>query len=120
MKKRSQAVASQQRRQVIKGSVAALGLASIGLPSISLAQNKPIRIGMPTILSGRVAMLGESSRNAAIMGVEAFNAAGGLNGRMVELVIRDSNGRPDEAARVTRELVNSDGCDMILDAEASS
>lgn len=120
MQKRSQQLASYQRRQLIKGSVAAAGLATIGLPSISLAQNKPIKIGMPTILSGRVAMLGESSRNAAIMGVEKFNAAGGLNGRPVELVIRDSKGKPDEAARVARELVNTDGCEMILDAEASS
>ncbi len=120
MQKRSKALASQQRRQLIKGSAAAVGLASIGLPGISLAQNNPIRIGMPTILSGRVAMLGEASRNAAIMGVEMFNAAGGLNGRPVELVIRDSKGRPDEAARITRELVNTDGCEMILDAEASS
>jgi len=120
MQKRSQTLASQQRRQLIKGSAAAVGLASIGLPGISLAQNNPIRIGMPTILSGRVAMLGEASRNAAIMGVEMFNAAGGLNGRPVELIIRDSKGRPDEAARIARELVNSDGCEMILDAEASS
>lgn len=120
MQKRSQALASQQRRQIIKGSMAAVGLASVGLPGISLAQNNPIKIGMPTILSGRVAMLGEASRNAAIMAVEAFNAAGGLNGRPVELVIRDSKGRPDEAARIARELVNSDGCEMILDAEASS
>jgi branched-chain amino acid transport system substrate-binding protein len=120
MKKRSHVIASQQRRQVIKGSVAAFGLASIGLPAISLAQNKPIKIGMPTILSGRVAMLGEASRNAAIMAADTFNAAGGLNGRPIELVIRDSKGRPDEAARIARELVNSDGCEMILDAEASS
>ncbi|HEY7803914.1 MAG TPA: ABC transporter substrate-binding protein [Orrella sp.] len=120
MKKRSQTVASQQRRQIVTGSMAAVGLASIGLPTISLAQNNPIKIGMPTILSGRVAMLGEASRNAAMMGVAAFNAAGGLNGRPVELVIRDSKGRPDEAGRIARELINSDGCDMILDAEASS
>ena len=120
MHKRSQAIASQQRRKILTGSAAAVGLASIGLPSISLAKNNTIKIGMPTILSGRVAMLGEASRNAAIMGVEAFNAAGGLNGRPVELVIRDSKGRPDEAARIARELVNSDGCEMILDAEASS
>ena len=120
MQKRSQALASQQRRQLIKGSAAAVGLASIGLPGISLAQNNPIKIGMPTILSGRVAMLGEASRNAALMGVEMFNAAGGLNGRPVELIIRDSKGRPDEAARIARELVNSDGCEMVLDAEASS
>ena len=120
MQKRSNYVASGQRRRFMQGSAAAMGLASLGLPGISLAQNRPIRIGFPTILSGRVAMLGLSSRNAAVLAVEKFNAAGGLNGRMVELVVRDSQGRPQEAARVAREMINSDGCEMIIDAEASS
>ena len=51
------------RRKLLQG---AAGLAAMGLPAISLAQNKPIKIGMPTILSGRVAMLGLSS---AILGL---------------------------------------------------
>jgi branched-chain amino acid transport system substrate-binding protein len=109
-----------QRRKLVKQGVAVAGGAVIGAPMISLAQNKPIKIGMPTILSGRVATLGISSRNAVMMEVEKFNAAGGLNGRKIEMVVRDSKGQPQEAARVARELVNTDGCEMILDAEASS
>ena len=88
-----------QRRKLIKGATALAGLASLGFPYLSLAQNKPIRVGMPTILSGRVAMLGQASTNAAQMEVEKFNAAGGLGGRKIELVIRDSKGQPQEAAR---------------------
>ncbi len=105
------------RRKLLQG---AAGLAAMGLPAISLAQNKPIKIGMPTILSGRVAMLGLSSRNAVMLEVDKFNAAGGLGGRMIEMVVRDSKGQPQEAARVARELVTSDGCEIIWDAEASS
>ena len=52
--------------------------------------------------------------------VERINASGGLAGRMIEIVIRDSKGQPQEAARVARELVNADGCDILIDAEASS
>ena len=109
-----------QRRKLIQGATAIAGMASIGFPYISLAQNKPIRVGMPTILSGRVAMLGQSSTNAAQMEVEKFNAAGGLGGRKIELVIRDSKGQPQEAARVARELVTAEGCEIIYDGEASS
>jgi len=65
-------------------------------------------------------MLGIASRNAVAMEVEKFNAAGGLNGRMIEMVVRDSKGQPQEAARVARELVTGDGCEIIWDAEASS
>ena len=118
--KYTQSLAGASRRKLLKGAAATAGIAALGLPAISLAQNKPIRIGMPTILSGRVAMLGIASRNAVAMEVEKFNAAGGLNGRMIEMVVRDSKGQPQEAARVARELVTGDGCEIIWDAEASS
>ena len=108
------------RRHLLKGAGALAGVASMGMPALSFAQNKPIRVGMPTILSGRVAMLGMASTYAAKMEVEKFNAAGGLNGRKIELVIRDSKGQPQEAARIARELVTADGCEMLFDGEASS
>lgn len=107
------------RRAVIKG-VPATALCTITAPMISRAQAKPIKIGMPTILSGRVAQLGTSSRNAVMLEVDKVNAAGGLAGRPIEMVIRDSKGQPQEAARVARELINSDGCEILIDAEASS
>lgn len=108
------------RRKLLKGATAVAGMATIGMPALSFAQNKPIKIGMPTILSGRVAILGISSRNAVMMEVEKFNAAGGFNGRMIEMVVRDSKGAPQEAARVARELVTSEGCEILIDGEASS
>lgn len=74
---------------------------------------------MPTILSGRVAILGESSVAAASNEIRKINQAGGIDGRMLELVTRDSRAKPDEAARMTRDLVNNEGCDIIIDAEAS-
>jgi branched-chain amino acid transport system substrate-binding protein len=107
------------RRALVQGA-AAVTAGMLAAPMISRAQAKPVRIGMPTILSGRVAQLGTSSRNALTMEVEKVNAAGGLAGRQIEMVIRDSKGQPQEAARVARELVNSDGCEILIDAEASS
>lgn len=109
-----------QRRTLIKGAAVLAGMSAMSFPGISLAQNKPIRVGMPTILSGRVAQLGVTSRDAAIMEVDRFNAAGGLNGRKIEMIFRDSKGQPQEAARVARELINTDGCEILIDAEASS
>lgn len=107
------------RRTVLKGA-AASAAAVLATPHIAGAQAKVLKIGMPTILSGRVAQLGTSSRNAVMMEVEKINAAGGLAGRPIEMVIRDSKGQPQEAARVSRELINTDGCEMLIDAEASS
>ena len=96
------------------------GAAVLATPHIAGAQAKVLRIGMPTILSGRVAILGTSSRTSVDLAFKQINAAGGIGGRMLELVDRDSKGRPDEAAKVTRDLINNDGCEIIIDGEASS
>jgi branched-chain amino acid transport system substrate-binding protein len=106
------------RRDFIGGALA--GMAAIGMPHIAGAQAKTIRIGYPTILSGRVAILGTSSRSAVQLAFNQINEAGGINGRKFEVIDRDSKGRPDEAAKVTRDLVNNDGCEIIIDGEASS
>ncbi|MGA0598234.1 ABC transporter substrate-binding protein [Enterovirga sp. CN4-39] len=107
------------RRSFIGGAVA--GAAAItGFPHIAGAQAKTIRIALPTILSGRVAILGTSSRFAVQVAVQQVNEAGGIAGRKIEVIDRDSKGRPDEAARVTRDLINNDGCEIVIDGEASS
>tara|TARA_B100000287_G_scaffold220957_1_gene208430 strand:- start:974 stop:2206 length:1233 start_codon:yes stop_codon:yes gene_type:complete len=101
---------------------AALGIGALsfstGFPSILKADDN-IKIGIPTILSGRVAQLGISVTNAIKMAVNKFNEEGGLDGRKIELIIRDSRAKPDEAARVCRDFINSDNVDVIVNAEAS-
>lgn len=108
------------RRAVLSAGATLTAAAGIGMPFVSRAADKPIRIGMSTILSGRVAMMGDTSRTAANLAIKAFNEAGGVNGRTVELIVRDSQGKPDVAAKLTRDMINSDGCEIILDGEPSS
>jgi branched-chain amino acid transport system substrate-binding protein len=106
-------------RRTLLGATGAAGIT--GFPNIGFTQpRQPIKVGMPTILSGRVAQLGISSRNAIQMEVDRFNSEGGLEGRPIEMVIRDSRGTPAEAARLAREMVSSDGCEFLIDGEPSS
>lgn len=67
---------------------------------------EPYRIGFVAGTSGRVADLGTAGRNAAILAVEQKNAAGGINGRPVELILRDDEQNPETAKRVFQELVD--------------
>jgi branched-chain amino acid transport system substrate-binding protein len=96
------------------------GAATFAAPWVARADAKTIKIGMQSILSGPIALLGTSSRNALMMEQDRINAAGGFLGRPIEIIFRDSKGQPQEAARVARELVNSTGCELLVDAEASS
>ncbi len=111
---KSRCAPSSQRQAALTAA------AGFSVPFVSRAQNKPIRVGVPTILSGRVAQLGISSRNAIALEVDKFNAAGGLGGRKVEVIVRDSKGKPEEAANHTRQLINGEGCEIIVSAESSA
>jgi branched-chain amino acid transport system substrate-binding protein len=96
------------------------GAATFAAPWVARADANVLHIGMQSILSGPIALLGTSSRNALMMEQDRINAAGGFLGRQIEFVFRDSKGQPQEAARIARELVNSTGCELLVDSEASS
>lgn len=68
-------------------------------------QPQPLRIGFIGGLSGRVADMGVSGRNGALLAVEQANAAGGVNGRSVELIVRDDAQRVDMAQRAVSDLL---------------
>ena len=104
------------RRTVLAGGAAGL----LAAPWVARAEANTLHIGMQSILSGPIALLGTSSRNALMIEQDRINAAGGFLGRPIEFVFRDSKGQPQEAARIARELVNSTGCELLIDAEASS
>src|SRR5437868_11746251 len=86
------------------------GAVTFATPWVARAQAKTIKVGMPTILSGRVAQLGTSSRNGVMLEIEKVNAAGGLAGRQLEMGIREAKGQPQEDARGARKVGKTDAC----------
>ncbi|MEU4805409.1 substrate-binding domain-containing protein [Actinosynnema sp. NPDC023587] len=64
-----------------------------------------LRIGLLLPLSGALGMTGPSGLLAASLAATELNAAGGVAGRAVELVLVDAGRRPDEVAREASELV---------------
>jgi branched-chain amino acid transport system substrate-binding protein len=86
---------------------------------VSCGQKEPVRIGYVGGLSGRVADLGRDGRNGAILAVEARNAAGGVGGRPVELIIRDDAQDRETAIKVDRELLGL-GVEAIIGHMTSS
>ena len=67
---------------------------------------KPIKLGFSGVLTGRLSDLGTAGRNGVILAVEQVNAEGGINGRAVELIIRDDRQDKEEALRIDRELID--------------
>jgi branched-chain amino acid transport system substrate-binding protein len=85
----------------------------LAMPLAASAQ-KPIKVGFPMILSGPGALFGEPASKGAQMFVEEINAKGGVLGRKIELLPRDTKGNADEAVRVSRELILKENVDFLV------
>jgi len=64
----------------------------------------PVRIGYIGSFSGKFSALGSSCRDGALLAVEERNAAGGLKGRPVQLMLRDDEGSPPRALSHAQEF----------------
>jgi branched-chain amino acid transport system substrate-binding protein len=95
-----------------KTTVVLVTILSVALIS-GCGGQEPIRIGFAAELSGPRAEKGVSARNAVQLAIENINAEGGINGRPLELVVKDDKGDPELAKQVDAELVNEKVVAMV-------
>ena len=100
------------RRQVLTQASALA--ASPLLFNIAQAQGATIKIGFPVPLTGAFSAEAQDQVRAAEIAIKEFNAAGGFNGRMAELLVRDDKLNPGEAATRTLELIEKDKVNFIV------
>lgn len=67
-----------------------------------------IVIGSIQDLSGPIAVLGKAVQNGMILRVETINAAGGIHGRKLKMIIEDSSYDPKKAVLAAQKLVSQD------------
>lgn len=72
-----------------------------------------IKIGFPIPLSGPGSVYGKPILAGAEMAVAEINAKGGVLGRKLELLSRDSKANADEAVRLARELIIKDSVNFL-------
>jgi branched-chain amino acid transport system substrate-binding protein len=73
------------------------------------AQDAPIVIGFLGELTGPFATWGIHARNGMQLAIDELNESGGVDGRMLELVERDTQGTPDEATTALRGMIEREG-----------
>ncbi|MGB9867010.1 MAG: branched-chain amino acid ABC transporter substrate-binding protein [Bacillota bacterium] len=66
---------------------------------------RPVKIGAAGPFSGELSKIGLDSLNAIKMAVEEFNQGGGLDGRLVEVVVGDDGGDPAQGKVVADKFV---------------
>jgi branched-chain amino acid transport system substrate-binding protein len=95
-----------KRRQVLSGSAAGAVSLAAGIASPAIAASEPIRIGFLPALTGPSSSTGIGINRGTIMAVDEINAAGGVNGRKVELIVRDTQSDPTKAVNGVSELIH--------------
>lgn len=73
-----------------------------------------IKVGFLGALTGDVAMFGKPTLEGMKMAAEEVNAAGGINGKKIEVVEADNRGDKQEGASVTQKLISRDGVIAIV------
>lgn len=69
------------------------------------ADTSPIIIGYPAALTGPSSAPGVGQNRGVIYAVDRINAAGGVKGRKIEMVTRDTQGDPTKAVNAVQEMM---------------
>ncbi|WP_341704104.1 ABC transporter substrate-binding protein [Ferrovibrio sp.] len=100
------------RRVSVITAAAAAGLAvtagSVQAQSVRGVSKDEIVIGMHTDLSGVAASYGVHSSNAMRMRIDEVNAAGGVHGRKLRLIVEDNQYQVPRAVQAANKLINRD------------
>jgi len=100
--------------------VLSLALAAMGFISQSAHAQETIKIGHYGSLTGSEATFGQSTSNGLRLAIAAFNDAGGLNGKRIELIEYDTKGEAKEAGAVVTRLVTRDKVVAVVGEVAST
>ena len=103
---------SLTRRQALT-SAGAIVLAS-GLPKPAIATNEPIRVGYLPALTGPSSATGIGINRGIQLAVKEINDGGGINGRQIELILRDTQSDPTKAVNGAAELAHGEKVSVVF------
>jgi branched-chain amino acid transport system substrate-binding protein len=105
------------RRAFLKKTGVIGGMVALGgfhTPKQSFGQTKePLKVGLPIPLTGPYGTEAKDQQAGAALAVAEINAQGGVLGRKVELLVRDTKLKADEAARRAKELIESEHVELM-------
>jgi branched-chain amino acid transport system substrate-binding protein len=88
--------------------------------NLARADEETIKVGFPVPLTGPYGAEAQDQVRAAQLAIDEFNAAGGLNGRKAELLVRDDKLNPGEAATRALELIEHDKVNFLVGSLSAS
>ncbi|UCF79283.1 MAG: ABC transporter substrate-binding protein [Candidatus Eiseniibacteriota bacterium] len=83
-------------------------------------KTEEIRVGEFGSLTGTTATFGISTKNAIDLAIGEANEAGGINGKLIKVIVEDDQSKPEEAATAVRKLIEQDRVIAVLGEVSSS
>ncbi len=108
-----------QRASLLSGMIALGGGTYLFQPKGAWSAD-PIKVGIATDLTGPIGYAGIPNSNVAKMVIEEINAAGGLLGRPLQMILEDTASNEALAVTKVRKLVQKDKVDVVLGGITSS
>jgi branched-chain amino acid transport system substrate-binding protein len=102
---------SLTRRQALVSAAAAIA-STVAKPAI--AAKDPIMIGYLPALTGPSSSTGIGINRGVQLAVQEINAAGGIDGRQIELIVRDTQSEPTKAVNGAAELIHAHKVSAVL------
>ena len=106
---------SMTRRRFLQGAAAAAGTVGAAPLRRAWAQAGPLRVGVILPTSGHLAFPGQASRIGMDLAAKMINEAGGVNGRMLQLLHADTESKA-ETGRTTAEKLIREGAHILVGA----
>ncbi|MBU0943155.1 MAG: ABC transporter substrate-binding protein [Proteobacteria bacterium] len=105
------------KKLVSKFLMAVVAVTFIVVPAAAWAEN--IKVGAILAVTGGASFLGGPEARTLEMMVEEVNSRGGINGNMIELIIKDSAGSPEKAISFAKQLIEEENVLAIIGPSTS-
>lgn len=79
-----------------------------------------IKVGVYGDTTGATSSFGQSTKNGIQLAFDEINAGGGVNGKKLDMIFEDDQGRPEQAKTVASKLINQDKVAALLGEVAST
>ncbi len=104
----------------IAAALCLAGTALLAVPWTRAAdKSNPIKVGVYASRTGNEAVWGQSYERGVVLAAEQINAAGGVLGRPLQLIVEDNRSKAGESATSVRKLISRDKVVAVL-GEVSS
>ena len=100
-------------------SIALLTIFALAALGCGEEEKGPFRIGVMESVTGAGETYGTVAVQSKQLAVDEINAAGGINGRMLELIVEDSKCNAQDAITAYNKLTDVDGVKIILGTSCS-